>query len=418
MSNSKINVVYIAAHLGGGAGKAISGLIKGLTNYDSTLLLLEKPVETKYYDACIDAGINVTVSNDIQVIRHLAEDNDLIILNWWCHPLFVKVFQALDGIDKKIIIWSHINGLHYPYMPFEFIGMFDGCMFTSSCTFDNDYWSDKEKEKIRQKSAIVYGIGDFKPEKCTHKTGHKIHGSFRIGYTGTLSFNKASREFPIICEEIKNIIPDASFEMYGRTDDDFEKSFDSDYVHFNGYTDDLNDILPQMDIFCYPLNAVNFATTENALLEAMAAGLPVVVLDNPTMRSIITHGKNGLIAMNTDQFVRYVKELYLHDDLRKMLGENARKSVIDRYDGENNCEVCEKYIERVMRTASHQHDFAAKGLTTSRGFFKYFCYKDYEQVEKYLNGDRSITLPDIYLGKGKSSFSQFNTYFHIFEGVK
>lgn len=418
MSNSKINVFYITAHLGGGAGKAISGLIKDLTNYDNTLLLLERPVDTKYYNACIDAGINVTVSDDIQVIRHLVEDSDLIIFNWWCHPLFVKVFQALDGIDKKIIIWSHINGLHYPYLPFEFINMFDGCMFTSPCTFENDYWSDKEKERIRQKSAIVYGIGDYKPAKCPHKTDYKIPGSFKIGYTGTLSFNKASREFPIICEEIKNIIPDASFEMYGRMDDDFEESFDSEYVHFNGYTDNLNDILPQMDIFCYPLNVENFATTENALLEAMAAGLPVVVLDNPTMRSIINHGNNGFIASNADKFVGYVKELYLDADLRRKLGENARKSVIDRYVGKKNCEVCEKYIERVMRTESHQYNFSARGLTTPRGFFKYFCYKDYEQVEKYLKGDRSITLPDIYLGEGKSSFRQFNKYFYIFEGVK
>ena len=55
-------VLHITAHLGGGAGKAISGILKYLNQYENTVLLLDEPTETKYVECCKSNGVNVAVA--------------------------------------------------------------------------------------------------------------------------------------------------------------------------------------------------------------------------------------------------------------------------------------------------------------------------------------------------------------------
>ena len=401
--------------MGGGAGKAISGILKGLEEYENTLLLLEPTNDPKHINVCNELNINIIISKDVKRIKEEALKADAVILNWWCHPLFAEVFKALDNENLKLLLWSHINGLYYPYLPFEFLEMFDRVMFTSSCIFENKYWSSDEIKAIKEKSEIVYGIGEFNPCLSKYKADYQLNDKFRIAYSGTLNFSKAHSKFPEICHRIKEIIPDTEFYMFGRYEKSFSELFDNTYVKFYGFTNNLEEILPEMDAFCYPLNPENFATTENALLEAMAAALPVIVLNNPAERNIVTNGKDGVIVADASDIAENMKHIYQDIGLRKLLGSNARKTVIERYDFKKNCENFKNCVEYVISGSSKIYDFSLSELTEPYKFFEFFCGTDWERVSSYLNGNKNVTLPEIFFGEGKSSFKHFNRYYHIFD---
>ena len=67
----------------------------------------------------------------------------------------------------------------------------------------------------------------------------------------------------------------------------------------------------------------------NALLEAMALGMPVISMDCPVggSKMLIESGKNGiLIDLNNDEMLyQQMKRLILEPELAQKMGQNAQK---------------------------------------------------------------------------------------------
>jgi len=96
-----------------------------------------------------------------------------------------------------------------------------------------------------------------------------------------------------------------------------------DRVHFVGEVtwDQVPTHLAAADIFVFPSK---FEGMPNALLEAMASGLPVVVSDIPPHRELIQHGRTGFLARDPLEMARLVATLANHEDLRSSVGEAGR----------------------------------------------------------------------------------------------
>ena len=75
------------------------------------------------------------------------------------------------------------------------------------------------------------------------------------------------------------------------------------------------------DIFVFPSK---FEGMPNALLEAMAAALPVVVSDIPPHRELIQHGRTGFLARDPREMAHLVEALANNQDLRSSVGDAAR----------------------------------------------------------------------------------------------
>lgn len=69
------------------------------------------------------------------------------------------------------------------------------------------------------------------------------------------------------------------------------------------------------------------------LLEAMSCGIPVIASDLPGVRNVFTDGQEGLLAA-PDNIVDLNKKIHILSadaDLRKKMGERARKLVLEKY---------------------------------------------------------------------------------------
>lgn len=402
-------VLHITPHLGGGAGKAISGIVTDLKKFSNTILMLEEPVDTRYSDICRKAGATVIISSDEEIIRQKIFSADIVVLNWWAHPLEVDMLQKVDFGNVPVILWSHINGLSYPYLTYDFLKCFDGIMFTSPCAFENYMWSENERSDIISTAKIVYGTGKFYPQMQKCKSTYLVSDKIKICYSGTLDYSKLSRNFPKIIKHISGKCDNAQFYLFGKYSEDFKENFlkelGCENVFFCGFTNDIENILTTMDIFCYPLAKENYATTENALLEAMAAGLPVVVMDNPAERSIVENGKTGIIARSAEEFCEAVLKLCSDEKQREVIGKNARGSVIDKYSFDVNLNAFCSYIDSVKK--SNPSD-KIKLLLGNDVFdsFRYFC-----GLNSSDNAFEHCRKNNIFYSESKSSPFHYLQYF-------
>lgn len=99
-----------------------------------------------------------------------------------------------------------------------------------------------------------------------------------------------------------------------------------DRVTFTGEVpwEKVGKYLAAADIFAFPSS---FEGMPNAVLEAMATGLPVVASDIPAHRALIQDGTTGLLAADVSSLTQMAKRLVQDEDLRNGIGKNARAFV-------------------------------------------------------------------------------------------
>jgi len=102
-------------------------------------------------------------------------------------------------------------------------------------------------------------------------------------------------------------------------------------VTFHGQRADVDLFLSRAEIYVCPSRAEGMS---NALLEAMACGLPCIATAVEGNRDAIQNGVNGLLVDPEDAgaLADALNKLSTDKGLRKTLGEQARKTVKDRYD--------------------------------------------------------------------------------------
>lgn len=116
--------------------------------------------------------------------------------------------------------------------------------------------------------------------------------------------------------------------------------------HLSG--DELAQAYASSDVFLYPSASEAFG---NVIVEAMAAGLPVVCAADAGSSSHVAHHTTGLLAPPGDQaaFERLVARLLTDDALRTRLGQAARRRAFD-YDWDRVLVQMEAYYNEVIAT--------------------------------------------------------------------
>jgi len=99
-----------------------------------------------------------------------------------------------------------------------------------------------------------------------------------------------------------------------------------DKVHFLGHRGDVPRFLPHLDVLW---STSGYEGQSNAVLEAMAAGVPVVATDIPGTRDLVLPESTGYLVPVGDRaaFARWTNKLLDDAALAKRLGQAGRRRV-------------------------------------------------------------------------------------------
>ena len=118
-------------------------------------------------------------------------------------------------------------------------------------------------------------------------------------------------------------------------------------VHLLGRRDDVPALLAALDLFALP-SRCNEGVPQ-AIVQAMAMGLPIVTTDAGSIPEAIRHEHNGLIAAkgNADALAAGLSRILDDADLARRLGRNARADALAHH----TLEATLDRMDRLMRAA-------------------------------------------------------------------
>ena len=330
-----MKILHIAAHMGGGIGSAYVGL--GTCGQEQKVLLLEPPQDKTALGRVQSAGFQIIQAADDSHIEAELNWADVVVFSWHHHPALTKFLHDFPAVPIRSILWCHVSGNYFPHISAGFVRQFDQSIFASPFSLDLPQIKALGETYLQKRCGVVYGLNDLSRFATVKK---ESQAQYTVGYVGTMGFCKLHPNFVDFCAAVE--MPDTRFLMVGApsTRTQLLKAAEEKGIagqfQFCGQLPDVAPALARMDVFGYLLNPQHFGATENALLEAMAAGLPVVALDQCVERGIIRDGVTGLLVHSPEEYGNAVRSLRENPEKAALLGEQARMDVVKHYELQAN----------------------------------------------------------------------------------
>jgi hypothetical protein len=140
----------------------------------------------------------------------------------------------------------------------------------------------------------------------------------------------------------------------------------SDRFEFRGFVRDIRPILEILDVFGYPLCPETYATSDQALQEAMFAGIPPVIFPYGGIRDMVRHDDTGLIVESPAAYTDAIRHLALDPQERARLGRNARAYAIGHFGAARTASQFDQIYREMMakpkreRAGLAEHTHAAR----------------------------------------------------------
>lgn len=194
----------------------------------------------------------------------------------------------------------------------------------------NDKYLNVTAPYVKEKVVVQSGrLVDFKNQPMLIQAFlevHKKHPDYELKIYGPDSLDGTK-------EILENIIKENHAETF---------------IHLMGGSDELEKQLPKASVYAF---SSDWEGLPNALLEAMALGMPIVATDCPCggPRTVMTDGVNGLLVPIKDPkaLADGINRLIEDRKLAEKLGENARK-ISEEINGPAIIAQWREYIEDVI----------------------------------------------------------------------
>ena len=165
-------------------------------------------------------------------------------------------------------------------------------------------------------------------------------GPARVGCIGRISPEKGQREFLAAACRIGGALPGSRFVIAGSAlfSDSAAESYERDVrkaaagmpVEFTGWVDDVYWVMERLDLLLVP--SVWEEPNPRVILEAFAAGLPVLALRRGGIPEIVEDGCTGFLSDNPAEMAQRAVELLQGDRARlRAVSEAARESWRSRF---------------------------------------------------------------------------------------
>lgn len=159
-----------------------------------------------------------------------------------------------------------------------------------------------------------------------------------VGMVSSFRPVKGQEYFVRAAADVLRRRPDAQFVIVGDTSSDYygevrrlmQELGVADEIHCVGARDDVPRVLKAFDVFVLPSRQEGFS---NALIEAMAAGVPPVAAAVGGNPEAVDHGVNGLLfeAGDAGQLARHILTLLDNPDTRRRFSEAAQSKVAEAF---------------------------------------------------------------------------------------
>lgn len=206
-----------------------------------------------------------------------------------------------------------------------------------------DHRRDAIRERVAAAEKIVtilngIDVGSFgctSMQEARQKLGLETKDTL-IGVASRLAPKKGLEDMIQAFQQIHQFHPDARLVLLGEGPSQLELERQAqstglgDRIHFPGFRRNVPELLPAFDIIAQPSISEGLSL---AILEAMAAGKPVVACDIPGTREIITSGVNGILAPPSDPpaMAMAFRSLLDNSAYARKLGETAQADCRKRF---------------------------------------------------------------------------------------
>jgi 1,2-diacylglycerol-3-alpha-glucose alpha-1,2-glucosyltransferase len=295
--------------------------------------------------------------NKIDFTENPKEDHDILLVNSTWISSFITVKRAKKQ-GKKVVIYAHMTAEDFKksmvfsnfISPFlrKWLNFFysQADMIFAPTDYTNNLLKTKYS-KLKNKKIVTLSNGiDIKkwtpsPKKTKNRRRLVLGIGMFFERKGIIDFIETAKK-----------IKEADFVWIGKYNKSISnnpklnnavKNAPKNFKHL-GFVEDIKEMYNEADVFLFPSYEENEGIV---VLEAAAMKKAIVVRDIPVFRSYLTDGKNARFASCKDDFVTLTKELLNNPNERKLLGENARKTV-EKLDLKVNGRRLKKYLSSLL----------------------------------------------------------------------
>lgn len=196
-------------------------------------------------------------------------------------------------------------------------------------------------------------LSEIEREPANWKVPH-----LRLGIAGRLNTEKGHEILLRSFKRLQQRYPKISLKIAG--DGPLREALEqlckelglSKHVIFMGYQNNMAEFLANIDLFVLSSHYEGFGLV---LVEAMAAGLPVVATDVGGVREVVVDGKTGILVPSgqEDELAMGIEYIIDHPNLAYEYGQNGRKHAMERFSTEQMLRRHLTYYGRQSLPQSH-----------------------------------------------------------------
>ncbi|WP_081599304.1 glycosyltransferase [Prochlorothrix hollandica] len=414
-----MKVLHITPHLGGGVGKAVSGLVQEAQQTlqsQHSIICLEKPEKTYFADKIISLGVPILFAPSYDLVCQAVKNTDIVQIEFWNHPALLAVLCQCPLPSMRLLVWCHISGLFYPQIPLSFIQGADKFIYTSPCSLTNRKLFDSDSSCYSSHIHVVSSAGGIEdlPISQAAMQLRQLKGV----YVGSLNFAKLH---PRVVDYL-SVVQDFNFSVSFIGDNHHkrylqqqcEKINRPNLLSFYGYSQNIAKALSEFNLFVYFLNPKHYGTAENSLIESMAMGLVPLVLKNRAECCIVQHQVTGFHVESPQEVAYTLRDLADDFGLRVSIAQNCINQIRSQYSFEISYKLMYGYYSNLMDQAKREIDFTNFfGQSPSDWFSSFNAASDGFEL---FGGDGSVHLPEdesvfTLMEETKGSVFHFSRYF-------
>ncbi len=181
-----------------------------------------------------------------------------------------------------------------------------------------------------------------------------------VGVVAQMIPRKGHQHLVSLVQTLRHVVPNVRLILFGRGEFEAQlrgqvaKNGLDKFISFAGYRSDLMEFIGHLDLLLHPARSEGLGL---ALLEAQAAGVPVVAFRIAGVREAVVDGESGLLVPPGDvpALIDATQRLLLQSDLRSELSAGARAHVGQNFSLQamlaGNLAVYQDLLEEIHRGA-------------------------------------------------------------------